>query len=379
MSSVLAEPLLPEPIAAALRGEAVPWSAVDCSEETIVSECRARRVTALLLYRLRQSPAGQTWPRSLRDELAREVRAETARELVRRHEIVGVLDALAAGGVRPVLFKGAPLAYSVYPAPAARPRGDTDLLIPHAHVAAARRILADRGYAATVYCDGEFLFRQFELQKTDTLGIVHALDVHWKISTQTLFCELLSYDELMAEATPVPALGAHARGASLVHALVLACVHPVMHHRNEPNTLWTYDIHLLASSMSRDQLRRVGSLAAERKVAAIVRHGLEVSRAQWRTTVPGEVMAALGAASGEPSARYLAAGRRWRDELVENVRYLPGWRARIRLLREVVFPSRDYMRRAHPVVDRRGGAALLPIYYLYRLANGAVKELRGQK
>ena len=44
-------------------------------------------------------------------------------------ELTGVLDALDAASVTPVLFKGAVLAYTVYPDPGCRPMGILDLWI----------------------------------------------------------------------------------------------------------------------------------------------------------------------------------------------------------------------------------------------------------
>jgi len=58
---------------------------------------------------------------------------------------------------------------------------------------------------------------------------------------------------------------------------------------------------------------------------------------------------------------------------------LPGWRDRLRLLREVAFPTTAYMRRAYGVEHQRFAAALLPALYLRRMVAGGWKVLTGVK
>src|SRR5207245_6745343 len=140
-------------------------------------------------------------------------RGLVATELLRRQETARVIEALAAHDIVPVLLKGTPLAYTVYEEPSLRPRSDTDLLIRREDTDTARRAMAELGHTATNFSDGELLFRQFELRRTDAYGVLHAFDFHWRLSTEALFADLLSYDELLREAIPVPRLGDGARAA----------------------------------------------------------------------------------------------------------------------------------------------------------------------
>src|SRR5678815_1905510 len=155
-------------------------------------------------------------------------------------ELISVLDALAAEGIHPLLLKGTALAYSLYDSPASRPRMDTDLLIRRSDVELVRRVMARCGYIAPPYCDGDLLFCQFPLRRSDDFGLTHTFDFHWKISTQPIFADVLAFDEIADRAVPLPSLGTHARTASPRHALLLACIHPVMHHRNVESLIWSY-------------------------------------------------------------------------------------------------------------------------------------------
>lgn len=380
MNSAITCPLLKDSLAALLKGNQVAWSALGLAPDELLDVCAAEDLTPLLHQRLNQRAEGDHWPHGLREAVARHAHAEAARELLRRKEIVSALDALAVAGVHPILLKGTPLAYSVYEAPSARPRADTDFLIPREQVETASQTMSELGYAPTLYCDGELVFCQFEMRRIDGFGVDHAFDFHWKISTQSLFADLLSYDELAADACAVPALGPHARTAGPLHALLLACVHPAMHHRNAPRVLWLYDIDLLASLLSAAEFDRFVDLVITKNVTAIVAHELALARSLWGTSIPDSAISRLHAsATPEPSATYLLPDRGWRHELASNVRGLPTWRARVRLLREVLFPSPAYMLRSCGLTMGICGAVLLPVLYLHRLVHGAGKVLRGRK
>jgi hypothetical protein len=85
------------------------------------------------------------------------------------------------------------------------------------------------------------------------------------------------------------------------------------------------------------------------------------------------VIAALELApEDEPSAMYLGPAVRKFDVLLDDLRALPGWRARLTLLKEHLFPDAAYMRRTY------ASGASGPILWLYvrRIVTGAVKWFR---
>jgi len=378
VTRVLSAPLA-EGLAALLRGESVSWAALGVEPGDFLAPCVGEDLAGLVHRQLAARPPSD-WPQSVLGELAREARAETMREALRRRELVAALGALAGAGIRPILLKGTPLAYTVYEEPGLRPRGDTDLLIRREERESVRRVMRALGYGATNYSDGEFLFHQFEMAKDDTFGVPHALDFHWKISTESVFADLLDYEELARESTGVPALGAHARAAAPTHALLLACVHPAMHHRNLERLIWLYDIHLLASRLPTSELEGFARLAVRKGVAAICAHELDLARARFGTRVSeGAARILAGPGRAEPSAAYLEPGRRWSDELVSNVRGLPRWSDRLRLLREVAFPAPGYMLRAYRLDAVPAAGALLPALYLHRGLRGLWKVLQNRK
>jgi hypothetical protein len=304
--------------------------------------------------------------------------SSVASELVRAHEIAQVLDSLAGRHVFPILLKGTALAYTVYPSPSMRPRLDTDLLIARDQVDLTRDVLSDRGYVEATMTRGEFVFGQFHMTKVDGWGVEHVFDIHWRISSQSLFAGVLTYDELQPDAVMVPSLGPHARAARSSHALLLACVHPVMHHRNTERLIWVRDVDLLVRRMSDEELDCFAHLAVEKGMARICAHQLLIAVQQFHSPVPSAVMSVLRAVPPtEPAAVYLRPHRRWHHELVWNLRNLHRWRDRLRLLREVLLPSAEYMLDAYHLGS--GGRVLLPALYAHRCAYGAFKIFVGRK
>jgi hypothetical protein len=325
------------------------------------------------------SPGAEGWPDELVERLAGRARARAACEALRRRETIAVLESLARAGIAPVLFKGASLAYSLYAEPHLRPREDTDLMIQRRDLDIVRQVLASVGYEPPVYCEGELLFRQIGLTKTDGHGVAHAFDIHWRCSTQALFSDMLTYEELAAEAEAVPALGPHARAAGRVHALLLACVHPVMHHRAVERLIWALDVHLLIQTLSPADLDRFVVLARARGVSAICRRALDSAVRLFHTVLPGEIRALGEEVLAEQTAVYLDTSRRWHDDLRSNVDALDRWSDRLRLFREVLFPAPEYIRRSYGWNEGLIASALLPALYVHRGTRGAWNVLRGRK
>ena len=365
-------------IAAFLRGDVTRWSDLALDAQTFLDLCREHEVEGLCFERLSKLDSTAGWPRQVWEELSDAARTRAAEELLRKAEIRRVVAALADAGIRPILLKGTPLAYTVYDSPASRPRADTDVIVSGADVEAARQVMRSLSYVETVQCHE--LLSQFEVQQCDRFGVIHAFDVHWSISTQPVFAGLLTYDALLLRAVAVPALGGSAVAPCRVDALLLSCVHPAMHHRNDERLLWILDIHLLASGLSPAELDEFEAVARMKKVVAICRRGLQQAQAVFGTLVAADLIGRLNRTAGpEPSAAYLASERRWHHETMASLRALPRLGDRARLVREVLLPSPGYMLGAYGLRDKPLGTWLLPALYVHRNVHGAWKILIGKK
>lgn len=328
--------------------------------EDVLELAHADRVHLLLADRLGlHSPTG-------------ELRDAAVLEELRARELRVVLSALQEDGVRPVLMKGAALAYTHYSRPELRPRLDVDLMIPAASRDQVAHALTAIGYERPPEIDGDVAIGQFHFVKKDRHGCTHALDVHWRVSNVRAFADVVSYEELARDAVPVAALGPQAMAASPVHALLIACVHRIAHHNDTPNLLWLYDVHLIARALSCGEREAFIALASSRRMRAVCARTLRLAEEAFggidRAWI--ETLTSAGH-SIEPSAVFVGGGLRQVDILKSDVAATP-WRSRVRLLREHLFPGASYMRQRFPSWP----VALLPIAYVWRIVIGAPRWFR---
>jgi hypothetical protein len=318
-----------------------------------------------------------TWPiaEPLRAELQAQASGFVAADLLRERELRRALDALAARSVRAVVFKGAALAYTHYARPDLRPRDDSDLLVRPEVRDTAHHTLVGLGYRPPQHVTGELVSYQAIYEKSLDGVAVHTIDLHWRVANPQLFADVLSFDELEAASQPIPALGRSARGPSSPHALFLACVHRVAHHRDEKLLMWIFDIHLIASRLTTAEWMTFLDLADRRRVLAICRQGLSLAVEQFGTDIPSAVMAdSRVSAAGdrrEPSAAFLSRDRAQLATFVSDLRALPSWNDRVRLMKEHLCPPSAYMRQVYAPSSR----APLPALYVWRAVRGAWRWL----
>lgn len=288
------------------------------------------------------------WPPSLVAALRAQALAVAAAEATRARALVSALEALERAGVTAIVIKGTALAYRHYPSPALRPRGDTDLLVAEDEVGRAREALRGAGFTEeNVALHGQTTFAGGE-----------TLDLHWRVANSPAFEHIVSSDE---RAVALPALSPHARTLPDEEALLLACVHRVVHHYGSERLIWLYDIELLRE---RVEWERFLSLAAEKRMLAVCEDGIRRAHAWFGRTPLGD----FPPHAGEPSAAYLRGGLRVQLEARE-LRALPRWRDRARRVRELLFPPPAYMFDRYRTESR----ALLPLLYLRRACAGGVR------
>jgi hypothetical protein len=383
-------------LSAVLRGEATSWpSTGDDAAPRFLEAAGRHGVLPLVARQLRRGILTKA-PEIVQEALARGAVRQAAVEQRLAAEARRVMEALADAGVPSLLMKGTALAYTHYPHPCLRPRADTDLLVQRGDVATASRMLETLDYEALNVAQGELVLHQRSYARTDRLGVRHIYDVHWKIAAPKIVADLVRWDELHARARPVPALGDHARALGDAHALLLACVHRLAHHYDSDSLIWLYDIHLLAASLDETQVRQFMRLTAAEAAGSMCARSLALAHERFGTALPAELASLVDSGSsrtrvGSGLSRTLQraddpAGRfhrrtRMIDVLVSDLKALPGWRQRLRLLREHLFPPADYMRRRYGGFGTRHRTfgidwLLLPALYAHRCVTGAWKWLQ---
>ena len=327
-------------------------------------------VVGLLYARARADDARGALPAALLEDLRAGAHRQAALEVAQRDELRRLVAAIGTSGVEMLLMKGASLAYDVYPDPAWRVRSDVDVLIRAGDRDRVRSCLDAIGYVCEPQVAGRFATYQFHAARVDAQGVRHLCDVHWKIANPQRFADAMLFDELAQAAVEIPALGPAARGLGRAHALWLACVHRVAHHANRDALPWLYDVHLLVEALDAGDTARFVTLAARTGVRRICLSTMLLARARFGTNIPQTALAALGAQPlDEPSALFLRPGLRPFDVLLDDLRVLASWRARLTLLKEHLFPSAAYLRQTYA----QGSSAPLPWLYVRRVVTGASK------
>ena len=353
-------------LAAVVAGEPVDPPAPG-HEQLFLDLAREHRVEQLAAWRIcAQDRSLVPWFGDAADTLRQDARTLSLVDAVRNREITAIVASLATvEGAQPLLFKGAALAHSHYPQSWLRPRLDTDLLISPASTEPVFEALRAAGYARTTSTSGAFVVSQASFTRTDSYGVTHALDVHWRIANWQIIARVSTHADLASRSVALPALGPSARTVSEPDALLLACLHRAAHHRDSAELLWLYDIHLIAQRLTAADWTFLAAAAERGAVKAICARGMSLASDYFGSRVPTEVMNRLAAGDSEPSAIYLSKDVRLVDGLWSDLRALP-LRDRVRLLSEHAFPPAEYIRKKYGVTSR----ASLLLSYARRIAAG---------
>lgn len=375
-SSAILEGLAPgdplEVLCRLVRGnEAFAPGAEEWETKNLLEIGITQRVHLLITHRLQESGVFDRCPLAVREFLHAAVRVAALDDRAHAVELRGVLDRLAQANVHPILLKGISLAYTCYQRPYLRPHLDLDLLIRRQDLPTIRQVMEEARYSRPNQIEGDCIQHQCSYEKVGPAGINHAFDFHWRLANPELFADLPSFEDSERLAVAIPALGKNARGLGDVHALFLACVHQVAHHR-ATELLWLYDIHLLAQRLTGVGWQEFEDLAAMTATRAVCNHGLGLAIEVYQTRVPEPVVAMLSKARNEASAAFLRGGLREVDIQFMNFRNLRGWRARCRLVRQNLFPASSYVLKAYNVANR----AWLPALYVHRIVSGVPRWFR---
>ena len=319
---------------------------------------------------VRSSLGVEEWRVALRAEAWRQAVIDVRREA----ELRRLLAALADAGARALLMKGAHLAYTHYERPDLRPRIDTDIMIARDDREMVFNVLDRLGYTGTGHVAGTLVMYQACYVKGPSEAPVQVLDVHWKVANPQVFADLISYEELRAAAVPIPSLGPGAWGLGTIHALLIACVHRVAHHRDADRLIWLNDIQLLASRLSAAEWIAFDALSEARGVRQVCARSLDRTTAVFGDAWPlrpREQSHTRLMPEESATAAFLKPNRRYVEVVLGDLRALPSWRDRVRLLGQHVFPPAVYMRHRYAPTS----SAPLPVLYLRRALHGAWKWL----
>jgi hypothetical protein len=261
------------------------------------------------------------------------VRVRQAAIWASRHRVLArVCAAAAESRIDLLVFKGAHLAYQLYPDPVDRPCADVDLFVRPAHRPRLLEMLQGLGFRQCASNIGDLALGQATYELPRVPGSV--LDVHSRLVTPFGIARRFAFEDLWARSTPFAAFPG-ARVPSLLDALQIALVHRHVHHPGEHADEWIRDEYLLLEALSADDLRRFGAWIAD-------------------GTIP------VGSSGIEARA---GLTRHLRD-----ARYVPP-RLAARVVAAHLFPPAAYMRETYAPASRLP----LPLLYGLRILRGVTR------
>lgn len=369
----LPDPALLKPFIASLfNDEKMPWSQWQGTVDDTLIELLIQHAMVPLVHNLaHQTGCLADWPDDLKEKLADIARQEAAIELARKNDIQRVLAQLDTHAIHPLLLKGTPLSYLLYPAPVLRPRSDTDLLIRVEDKDRVAELFKDAGYQPYFEINTNYLSTQTAYTRKDTMQITHAYDVHWKISNiNAAFSNALTYEKLIDRSQTVPKLGKNSRTIGPAESLLLACFHRAVNYAHSGEYLIAlYDIHLLVNYLDENEFRLACDYAEQFKILTIFKDAILNAQHWFNTVLPAWVKAFLSETTQpDASADYLQTEKvsGIKKHAMIELRTLKSWQDRTHYILEKIFPPKAYMFWRYNTRN----IYLLPFLYGYRLIYG---------
>ena len=354
------ETAIDELLAAALRGETSAWPEA-WPPALGIERVLYHGIAGLIAERGREVA---DWPSDLTEPVRAQAIAQAMWEMRHKPLLADLLAAFAEAGISALLLKGSALAYDLYPAPAARSRGDSDVLVAPADLEQARLVLGRLGFVRA--SDDDIAVDGLALQEVWSApgdgGAWHHIDLHWQLLNAPALARVMSFDVCAEAPLALPRLSPVAIAMSRVATLVHTSIHRAMHitspyfvdgvtYYGGDRLIWANDIDLLAGALCDEEWRAFSALAVRQGVAAVSLDGLRMAQRSLGTEIPRPVLDALGAAGDEPASAYLLgsgqAERAWRD-----LRAIRGLTRKLAYLAARALPSASFMRAKYPELER---------------------------
>lgn len=332
--------------------------------------------------------ADDSWPADLRDAVRQEAFQQSFWQISHAGAIRRLLEAFAHGAghgtIGALVLKGTALAHALYPDPAARRRGDTDLLVRPADVGRARAALRACGFVPRTNPHG-LQFQETWLHETG-IGLVHAVDLHWRLGESPLYLEALDMDGCFARARPIRAdagLGGEARMPALVDTFIHGIFNQAWHRahgylvegermRGPARLIWLIDNARLIGAMSEEDWQQLARRAVAHGFAPLCLAAIARTHAALGVAAPAPAVARL---RGAPRQTDLAMRLENPDLLacfLIDFRALRSWREKLALLAAHALPSGAHLREKYP--DQSGWP--LPLLHARRFAATAARWRR---
>ena len=337
-----------------VRSDSIPeWPA----DLHIDADSAQTRITfhGIALLLVEASPDLTGWPPEVVEAAKEQARLQSFWELSHRQVMAELSEALDRAGIEALFLKGSALAYSVYPNPALRRRGDSDLLIETADRENARAVFGACGFSR--WSDVRPL--QECWQSAHRQGFDHTIDLHWRLSASPAVSQLLEANLPRRRTIALPGISASARGIGAIDNLLLICINRAAHGRfgyqvgnsmlfENDRLIWALDIHLLTATFAAADWRELTESASASGASDIVLSGLKLAQGTLGTELPDDVLATLERQSEDARLTHYLANASGRQRFMLDLAASPSLDEKIRLVALKLFPTREQLHERYP-------------------------------
>jgi len=228
----------------------LPQATVDEWLELLV-QLQCHRIIPLLYWKIGHLPTELHPPEVICARIREIYLASHVRYLNMERQIREVFDAFKRKKISVLIYKGPALACTIYPAYAARPFNDIDLLVKPEQYKIARDILRKMGYLSRVNRFETFqeLFNSESFVHQGDTTQLFEIDLHWDIFQYHGLKRINDVGELFHNKTDVKTPTLTFQTLSKVDALIQAAFHLILHHKEGRRLIWISDIAFLARNL----------------------------------------------------------------------------------------------------------------------------------
>lgn len=323
------------------------------------------------------------WPQDLLDRIAEEARLMGLWEATHKKVVAGLLADLEKAGVESLLMKGTVLAYSLYSEPAARRRGDSDILINPEDLESARKVLKGSGWYRAKDPHGLY-FQEGWLH--DAAGFfAHAVDLHWEASDRPVVQRLLPRADFFARRQPLQRFGEQAFATDPAHTMLHCAINQAWHVAHgywvqdrkvygARRLIWSVDFDLLVNAMTPSDWENLVGFCEKHGAGPLVAEALRGAEQDLQTVLPEAVMTTLEGHSLHPDVAQCLAVSNGFDEFWHDLKTANSWQNRWQMVRTRGLPPRSHLIDKYP--DKAAWpTALLQARLLLETAGRALRRV----
>jgi hypothetical protein len=337
-----------------------PVAVQDISEEDweiLFSSPQLQGIPAILYYRMNNLGERFLPCETIVSRLRGKLLANRAQIFHAQKQLAQLLQALKQAGIEPLVMKGLALAHTAYPHPSLRrPGNDIDLLIRPEEFLRAREILLSRGYHSDAY---RFeILRDLQCEETfeppKGSHNLRPVDLHWELNVDCGMRNSETTRGIFARSIWVKRPDLAFQTMHPVDALAHSAIHLMQNHYREMKLSWICDIGFLGNTLQDTKdWETLQKRSGDWNGLLAVQYALKLAVAWTGMRLPeGYADFSLWPEPNQAERQAIQSAEAKEDRPDLMLRLLlknaPSLSGKLRLLKNLVFPSKRYVCRLHP-------------------------------